>query len=94
MGRVPNGFPLFGFVSGEEEIAISAPDGESVLGMVRRLAVENGLFRKVIFDGENKKIQRNIVVILSGRIVNPYERSENTLEEGDEVTFLPMLYGG
>lgn len=67
---------------------------KSVLEMARRLAAENGILRRIIFDGENQKIQTNIVVILNGRIVNPYDRSEATLKEGDEVTFLPRLYGG
>jgi molybdopterin converting factor small subunit len=62
--------------------------------MVRRLAEENGIFRRAICDEEKKEIQTNIVVILNGRIINPYERSETTLKEGDEVTFSPMPYGG
>jgi molybdopterin converting factor small subunit len=76
------------------EIPISAREGESILGIVRRLSEENDSFRRAIFDEENQQIQPNIIVVLNGRIVNPYERSESTLKEGDELTFLPMQNGG
>lgn len=76
------------------EIPASVPEGESILGMVRRLAAKDRVFRKAIFDEENQEIQASIIVILNGRIVNPYDRSEATLEDGDEVMFLPMAGGG
>lgn len=80
--------------AGFEEILISVPNGESVLEMVRRLAANNEVFRKEILDKESQNIHTNIIIILNGRIINPYERSETMLKEGDEVTFLPMLHGG
>jgi molybdopterin converting factor small subunit len=77
-----------------EKILTSAWAGKSILGMVRRLAEENDSFRRAIFDGENQQIKPNIIVVLNGRIVNPYERLESTLKEGDELTFLPVQNGG
>ncbi|MBW2145421.1 MAG: MoaD/ThiS family protein [Deltaproteobacteria bacterium] len=77
-----------------DEIPISVPEGESVLEMARRLAADDGVFRRAIFDDKNQKIRAHIAVILNGRFVNPYERSEATLKDGDEVTFLPILHGG
>jgi len=80
--------------AGFEEIPISVPNGESVLGMIRRLAATHEIFRKEIFDEENQNIYPHIIIIINGRIINPYGQSEATLKEGDEVTFLPMLHGG
>ena len=62
--------------------------------LVRRLAAEDIVFRKDIFDEKNQMIETNIIVILNGRMINPYERSTTILQEGDEVTFISMLYGG
>ena len=78
-----------------EEMPIVVPEGESVLEMARRLASsDDGVFRRAIFDQTNQKIRTHIAVILNGRFVNPYERAEAALNDGDEVTFLPILHGG
>ena len=76
------------------EIAISVPDGESILGMIHRLAAGNDVFWKAIADEEDQKIGRDVLVILNGRIVNPYDRGEAILQDDDEVMFLPMMAGG
>ena len=68
--------------------------GESVVGLVRRFALENAVFHKAILDEKRQEIFSNIVIILNGRIVDPDTRSETTLKDGDEVTFVPMLHGG
>jgi molybdopterin converting factor small subunit len=77
-----------------EEILVSALEGESVLTLLRRLAAENGLFWKTLFDEEHQAIHPGVLLILNNRIINPYDRSETTLKEGDELMLLPMMDGG
>jgi len=77
-----------------DEFLWSVPEGESVVGLVRRFASENAVFHKAILDEKQQEILSNIVIILNGRIVDPDTRSETALKEGDEVTFVPMLHGG
>lgn len=77
-----------------EEVSIVALEGESLPGMVCRLAGEDGLFWKTIFDEKTQGVASNVLVILNGRVVNPYDRAETVLKEGDELTFLPMFDGG
>ena len=79
---------------GLEEIPVSVSEGESVVERVRRLAAGNSGLHGVLYDEESRGIEPNVIVILNGRIVNPYECSKATLKEGDEVTFLPMVDGG
>ena len=76
------------------EIPVATSEGESITGVVRRLAAETHAIPKVIFDEKTRGIQANVVVMLNGRIVNPHQRPELALNEGDEVTFLPMHDGG
>ncbi len=76
------------------EVPVAASEGESITGIVRRLAAENSPFPKAIFDERTREIQANVIVMLNGRIVNPHQRPEIALKEGDEVTFLPMHDGG
>jgi len=77
-----------------EEILISADEGASVLTLFRRFAAENGPFSKLLFDTKTHLIHPSVLVILNGRIVNPYDRGETALKEGDELTLLPMMDGG
>jgi molybdopterin converting factor small subunit len=77
-----------------DEFLWVVPEGESVVGLVRRFASENAVFHKAILDEKQQEILSNIVIILNGRIVDPDTCSETALKEGDEVTFGPMLHGG
>ena len=77
-----------------EEILVNADEDTSILTLFRRLAVENGPFWKTVFDAKTQLIHPNVLVILNGRIVNPYHQCETTLKEGDELTLLPMMDGG
>jgi molybdopterin converting factor small subunit len=83
-----------GNLAGFDEEIVSIPDGETVLDMARRLSSDEEVFPKAIFDEKGQWIREDIGVILNGRFVNPYERSEVILKEGDEVVFLPILHGG
>lgn len=78
----------------KEMIAISVPEGETLPGLVCHFAAEHGAFWRAISEEEEQGFGRDVLVILNGRIVNPYDRCEGTLKEGDEVLFLPMFAGG
>jgi sulfur carrier protein ThiS len=75
---------------GPGDMCISVPEGESILGMVGRLAVEKGGFWKIILE----QIGASIVVVRNGSLVNPHDRAEAVLKDGDELLFLPMFDGG
>ena len=77
-----------------KEILMSAPEGESILGVVSSLVKEDPILWKSLFDEKDQILRSNVIVILNNRIVNPYDRSEATLKDGDELTFLPMFDGG
>ncbi len=77
-----------------DDTPVMALEGESILELVRRLAAQDEFFRKNIYDETHQMIETNIVVILNGTVVNPQERSSTILQEGDEVRFISMFYGG
>jgi hypothetical protein len=77
-----------------EEISILVPEGESIVGLVCRLTAENGVFRGLAFDEQSQDLLANVLVIHNGWYVNPYDRSQVLLREGDELMFLPMFNGG
>ncbi len=76
--------------TGSGEMCVSVPDGESLLGMVERLAAEGGGFWTTVLG----EIGASILVVLNGSLVDPHERPQALLKDGDEVLFLPMFDGG
>jgi sulfur carrier protein ThiS len=77
-----------------EGAAISVSEGQTIADMARQLAAESNVFRKVVFDREEMEFGANVLVVLNGVIVNPNDRSETLLREGDEVLLLPIMDGG
>ena len=79
---------------GLEDITVPVPEGESLLGLFRRLTAAHRDVWDVVFDEGTQTISPNILVVLNGSIVNPYDRAGARLKDGDEVMLLPMFDGG
>ena len=77
-----------------EEVFVLVPEGESINGLVRRLTAENGVLRGLAIDEQGQDFLANALVIHNGWYVNPSDRSQVRLREGDELVFLPMFTGG
>jgi molybdopterin converting factor small subunit len=75
-------------------IPVSIAEGETVLGMARQLASQSDFFRKIAFAKGEAEFGANVMVIVNGFFVNPYNRPEALLNEGDEVLLLPLVAGG
>ena len=73
---------------------MQVPEGESINGLVRRLTEENGVLRGLAIDEQGQDVLANALVIHNGWYVNPSDRSQVRLREGDELLFLPMFTGG
>jgi molybdopterin converting factor small subunit len=71
-------------------IAISVPDGQTILGMVQCLAAEKG----GVWDTILQEMGDSILAVRNGSLVDQRDQSEAPLEEGDELMFLPMVAGG
>ncbi|MDI7259095.1 MAG: MoaD/ThiS family protein [Thermodesulfobacteriota bacterium] len=77
-----------------EEFSVCAAGGDSIQEVIRRFAATNEVFRRAVFDENGQLIQAGIVIIVNGRIINPYDPSEPTLKEDDEILVLSMVAGG
>jgi thiamine biosynthesis protein ThiS len=75
-------------------VAVSVSEGESVRAMLRRLAAEGEGFWKAFLDAECQEVGDQVLVAVNGRLVNPADRSETRLRDGDEVLLLPLVDGG
>ena len=81
-------------LTSSKEIFISAPEGASVWDIASNLAKEDPVLWKNLFDEKTRMVQPDVLVTLNNRLINPSDRSEATLKEGDELTFLAMVDGG
>ncbi len=77
-----------------EGLRVSIRDGESLPGMARQLAAQHPTFQKILFEEAGQEFGANILVILNGSFVNPSDRAETLLKDGDEVMLLPVMDGG
>ncbi len=75
-------------------IPVTVPEGESVRGMLCRLAADRGGFWETFLDAQAQEVGGHVLVILNGRLVNPADRGESLLRDGDQVLLLPMIEGG
>ena len=52
-------------------------------------------FSRLLFDVHSKKIKNSIQILLNGRnYLNLTRKMDTPLNEGDEITLLPMVTGG
>ncbi len=77
-----------------EGLRVSIREGETIPGMARQLAAEHQIFRRLLFEEANQEFGANVLVILNGALVNPHDRAETLLKDGDEVMLLPVMDGG
>ncbi|HTU02736.1 MAG TPA: MoaD/ThiS family protein [Candidatus Sulfotelmatobacter sp.] len=74
-------------------IPVAIPEGASIPDMARQLAAQHAGFRRLLFD-EEQEFGANVLVVLNGCFVNPHDRSETLLKDGDEIMLLPVMDGG
>lgn len=77
-----------------EEFSVCAVNGDSIREVFRRFAATNEVFHRTVFDEDGQLIQAGTVIIVNGRIINPYDPSEPALKEDDEILVLSMVDGG
>ena len=77
-----------------EGLSVAISEGQTVLEMVRRFAKENAAFLKFVCARDDLEFGANVLVVLNGAFVNPLDRSETLLKDGDEVMLLPVVGGG
>jgi molybdopterin converting factor small subunit len=82
-----------GSSSYDEEI-MPIQEGETVLELAHRLASRDPVFHANVFDPQTQNFRNDISIILNRRFINPYNRSESALADGDEVLIMPILFGG
>ena len=85
-----------GVPSASEE-SIPGPDrvdGRSVKDLLQRLAAKYPYFGDVAFDRNTHALSDTVVIFHNGRSLDPSSGLETVLNDGDTLTFVPVIAGG
>ncbi len=84
-----------GFIGGEVSLELPVKQA-TVRVALRALCNQYGEgFESTLFDPSTKEIKRSNLVLLNGQpYINLARRLDSELEDGDEITLLPVLTGG
>ena len=68
--------------------------GETLGGLLGRLASGNAEAWEVLFDAETRQIKPHVVTVFNGVALPVREAFDTRLADGDKITFLPVYGGG
>jgi len=71
-------------------------EGLTVIQLFGRLAAQNPLIEKKIFDRKSQNFFPNLSVIVTedGKVVSPFIVEESVIKDGYKITVLPLYVGG
>jgi len=75
-------------------VPVEVSEGETVRDILCRLAAKREGPWTAFLDEQAREVGSHVLVTLNGRLVNPADRGESLLRDGDQVLLLPMIEGG
>ncbi len=77
-----------------DTITVKLAGNEKLLDVVRRVAGGDAVLSNAICENSGRVIRSGIIVVHNDVVISPGEFPSVVLQDGDEVTFLPMIDGG
>ena len=68
-------------------------DGESLRGLLSRLAPRFNHFTEAVFDPQTQSLSSEVTILINDH-VDLSQGMDTKLKEGDRILFLPILAGG
>ncbi len=83
-------------IVGSESIEVDMRQGERILDLVKQVSDRVGKMElhKALVDPELNDPRPNNVILVNGREINSLDGLETVLQEGDEITVIPLIHGG
>lgn len=79
---------------GLDTIAVPFTESENLPDVVRRVAASDPVLSNAICEDNGRVIRSGIIVAHNDLVISPGDYPSVVLQDGDEVTFLPMIDGG
>ena len=84
-------------IEGTSEEGVSDQEiggNRSVRGLLNRLGARHERFGRIVFDISASKLTGRVLIYLNGRALELVNGLETELNDGDTLTFVPLIEGG
>jgi molybdopterin converting factor small subunit len=79
---------------GEEELILKIDEKSSIKEILEILAIKYGENFKIKFLNSRNELNKYIKLILNDEDLRSFQGLDTVVQEGDELTFLPVIAGG
>ena len=81
---------------GKELVEMDIGNGGKVVDLLEHILdrMERRELQKTLFDPELHDPRPSNVILVNGREINSLNGLETVLQEGDEITLIPLIHGG
>ncbi|MEM3506389.1 MAG: MoaD/ThiS family protein [Candidatus Bathyarchaeia archaeon] len=83
------------FIGGKKEVALELPPSSTIKTLIEELSNRfEKSFKEKIIDSKTGKLQQHVIILVNGREITFLNGLETTLNDNDEVAFIPPFAGG
>lgn len=80
--------------SGKDKLAIKLKNAVSLRALVRKIVEKLPKLKSVLIDPESGDPRASMLVLVNGREISVLKGLDTTVDDGDEVVFVPVVHGG
>jgi MoaD family protein len=84
----------FRSISGKSRFTLKLENIVSLREAVKKIVEELPKLKRVLIDPELEDPRPNTLILVNGKEVSVLNGLDTTLEDGDEVVFVPVVHGG
>lgn len=84
----------FRSLSGKNALVLRLRDSVSLRALVKKLVERSPKLKSVLISPESGDPRTNMLVLVNGREISVLNGFETTVNDGDEVVFVPVVHGG
>lgn len=80
--------------SGKNSLALRPQNSLSLRALVKKVVEKSPKLKSALVDPESGEPRTNMLVLVNGREISVLNGFETTVNDGDEVVFVPVVHGG
>lgn len=81
-------------ISGKSALSIKVKEAVPLSKVVKRVVEEEPKLKRALIDPELEDPRPNTLILVNGKEISVLNGLDTIVENGDEVTFVPVVHGG
>jgi molybdopterin synthase sulfur carrier subunit len=81
-------------VSGKNKLSMRVKDAVPLSKVIKRIVEEQPRLKRALIDPELEDPRPKTLILVNGREISVLDGLDTIVENGDEVTFIPVVHGG